>query len=577
MPIIERKVSRPFHVADIPIPQGLKLQFIYNFFESNEKITRGLAFSDLRNGEPYPRAFKITWSTLGLSNFVGSNVDIRTNEEDSLSTQQQELLNSIVSAPIEEVNDASVLTQGSTTAFVQDYNFDSRIARRMSESAMLRGHTTGSTADTAQILKSILGESFNQDWLNTPGTSTVSYNDLERRTVSLDSDSNDEMLQLLIDNERARAAFKEFQGSTAARASYDAFNSLRSFYAKTSDSPTEEDVNPTVSGVSDKESNSRSTRPVLLGYMVEKFASDAPDPTTPEKFVVPRGTSSYLDTAVRYGQTYSYRVRTIAAIYAETEISDSAEVGLCLLPFLSDPSRSVTLTAEESVPPPAPADFNLHWNYQDSTLQIIWSFPNNPQRDIKYWQVFRRSSINEPYSLIRMIDFDDSVERTPFPETIDNSLISKFQGPVNYYVDPEFNKDSDYIYTMCSVDAHGQSSNYGIQFRVRFDKYRNKLIKELISPSGASKQYPNTYLNAELTLDSVKSSGSTKMRVYFDPEYLAVTNSDKRDQGFLRISNSAIYQIQLINIDRQKQSSISISISDPTNYVAGVVESATTT
>jgi uncharacterized membrane protein len=106
-----------------------------------------------------------------------------------------------------------------------------------------------------------------------------------------------------------------------------------------------------------------------------------------------------------------------------------------------------------------------------------------------------------------------------------------------------------------------------MQFRVRFDRYKNKLIKELISPSGAMKQYPNTYLNAELTLDSVKSSGSTKMRIYFDPEYLVVTDVNGREKNFLRTSESAIYQLQLINIDRQKQSEVIISISDPDGYI----------
>ena len=86
------------------------------------------------------------------------------------------------------------------------------------------------------------------------------------------------------------------------------------------------------------------------------------------------------------------------------------------------------------------------------------------------------------------------------------------------------------------------------------------------------KQYPNTYLNAELTLDSVKSSGATKMRIYFDPEYLVVTGQGTTslvtDRNFLRTSDSAIYQLQLINIDRQKQSEVIISISDPDGYIA---------
>jgi hypothetical protein len=110
---------------------------------------------------------------------------------------------------------------------------------------------------------------------------------------------------------------------------------------------------------------------------------------------------------------------------------------------------------------------------------------------------------------------------------------------------------------------------------VRFDKYKNKLVKELISPSGAPKQYPNTYINAELTLDSVKSSGSSKIKIYFDPEYLVVTDNRRSDSNFLKTSASGFYQIQLINVDRQKQSEIIVSINDPTNYVVDVAATAT--
>lgn len=574
MSIITRDVSRPFHAADIPSPSSLRLQFIYNFFEADEKVAIGTQPPDR-----YPRAFKLDWSPLESGNFAGSNLGVIPENSD-LTTRQEELFASIEGSqdPLDAINSADTLTRNSYFAAVQNYDFNVRVGERLRESAALRGLSTGSIADTAISVKAVLGESFDQQWLEIAGLGPESYGGLERATVAVDDDSNDESFQALLDEERARAAFREFEGSPAARASYNTVSSLKSLFVNTDDAPTLGDTDPSFEASEIPDEGSLASRPVLLGYMIEKFSSVSTDPQ-PARHVVRRGTKSYLDTNIVYGQTYSYRIRSITAVYNNLTVGEGAarEDKLCLIPFLSDPSKSVSLTAEETVPPPSPADFNLHWNYQDSTLQIVWSFPSNSQRDIKYWQVFRRSSINEPYSLIRMIDFDDSVERTPFPETIDNSLISKFQSPVNYYVDSEFNKDSDYIYTMCSVDAHGQSSNYGMQFRVRFDRYRNKLIKELISPSGAAKQYPNTYLNAELTLDSVKSSGSTKMRVYFDPEYLAVTNSDKRDQGFLRTSNSAIYQIQLINIDRQKQSSISVSISDPTNYVAGVVESATTT
>jgi hypothetical protein len=558
--------------VDAPTPANLRLQFIYNFFEADERTVDGSA----QESGAFARAFKLEWSPLGISVFQGNTSS--TSETAAYSTIEERLLQDLISGLSNEnsglkVNEDKTATRNSFSAFIQDQNFDTKYAERLVESVSLRNLSTGSASDIGASVKTIIGRDFVQSDLDIREIVPALADPITRRTISTDYDSNDESFQFLLDDERARAAFQEFEGSPVVKASYEVFNDLRDYYVVTNDTPDESDVNPRFDGLPTSESTSGILPPpTLLGYMIEKF-SDDPAESYPKRFIVPRGTRSYLDAAIKYGKTYSYRIRSIVAVYTVAEVVYESSVPRpCIIPFVSNPTKLLSLKASESVPPTSPADFNLHWNYQDSTLQIVWSFPNNPQRDIKYWQVFRRGSINEPFALIRMIDFDDSTVRSEFPETIDPSLISKFQSSVNYYVDPEFSKDSDHIYTMCSVDAHGQSSNYGMQFRVRFDRYKNKLIKELISPSGAMKQYPNTYLNAELTLDSVKSSGATKMRIYFDPEYLVVTGlgttSLVTDRNFLRTSESAIYQLQLINIDRQKQSEVIISISDPDGYIA---------
>lgn len=575
MSIIDRSVSRPFNIVDAPTPANLRLQFIYNFFEADERTVDG----SIQDSGVFARAFKLEWSPLGISGFRGNSS--LTRETDRYSAIETELLDDLISGLSTEnsglrVNEDKTATRNSFSAFIQDQNFDTKFGERLRESVSLRNLSTGSAADIGASVKAIIGRDFRQADLDIPEIVPASAGSIARRTVATDYGTNDESFQFLLDEERARAAFQEFEGSPVVKASYEVFNNLRDYYVVTNDTPDESDVNPRFDGLPTLRSTSGIlSPPTLLGYMIEKF-SDDPAESYPKRFIVPRGTRSYLDVAIKYGKTYSYRIRSIVAVYTVAEVVyETSEPRSCIMPFVSKPTKLVSLKASESIPPDSPADFNPLWNYQDSTLQLIWSFPNNYQRDIKYWQIFRRSSINEPFTLIRMIDFDDSTVRSQFPETIDPSLISKFQSSVNYYVDPEFSKDSDYIYTMCSVDAHGQSSNYGMQFRVRFDRYKNKLIKELISPSGAMKQYPNTYLNAELTLDSVKSSGATKMRIYFDPEYLVVTDVNEREKNFLRTSDSAIYQLQLINIDRQKQSEVIISISDPDGYIAATSAIAT--
>ena len=107
------------------------------------------------------------------------------------------------------------------------------------------------------------------------------------------------------------------------------------------------------------------------------------------------------------------------------------------------------------------------------------------------------------------------------------------------------------------------TSNYSMQLKVSFDRIKNKLMKSLVSLSGAAKQYPNTYLKAELSLDSVKSTKDEKIRVYFDPEYLQVTDRDNNDLHFLKTNfRSGLYRFSLLNTDRQLQSNFDVKIDD---------------
>jgi hypothetical protein len=232
----------------------------------------------------------------------------------------------------------------------------------------------------------------------------------------------------------------------------------------------------------------------------------------------------------------------------------------------SRPSTFSSVLTEEYVPPPPPADMNFHWDYQLAALQLNWAFPTNTQRDIKGWQIFRRKSVDEPFSLIAQLDFDDSVIKTPSSEVVDKSLIKRYKTSTTFYIDPDFNKDSKFIYAVCSVDAHAMTSNYSSQYMISFDRIQNRIIKSQLSQSGAAKQYPNTYLRAELSLDSVKSKNAESMRVYFDPEYLRVNNRLGRDLHFLKTdARGGVYRFMMLNTDRQLQVNVDVTISDLRN------------
>jgi hypothetical protein len=199
-------------------------------------------------------------------------------------------------------------------------------------------------------------------------------------------------------------------------------------------------------------------------------------------------------------------------------------------------------------------------------------------RDVKRFQVLRRKSVSEPFELIREFDFDDSDVLTPRKEVPDLSRVIKTEHSVGVFVDEEFTKDSTFIYALCSIDAHDLTSNYSQQFVVSFDRYKNKLVKQLISPSGAPKAYPNFYLlpdigvgigNTNITVDAMKDSSHKQMKIYFDPEYLTVKEASglwsSRGKALRLIdttSSDSLYKLQIINVDRQKSQVLDIKIED---------------
>jgi hypothetical protein len=303
----------------------------------------------------------------------------------------------------------------------------------------------------------------------------------------------------------------------------------------------------------------------VVGYIIEK-EEILPNGrmVSKEQIIVENATSSTtIDLKVRYGSTYSYHIKSVA--YMEFQAEDHDTNSIIAVSFLacSKPSQVVVVNTVEEIAPPWPADFNVEWDYTQKAARILWSFPVNSQRDIKRFQVFRRSSIYEPFELIRMFDFDDSIIRSPYYEIPEHHLIELLDSPKTYYLDKEFTKDSRYIYTVCSIDAHGFSSNYGPQFEVSFDKFTNKLKKKLISTGGAPKPYPNMYLKEDTFVDTIKDSGHQRLKIYFNPEYLQVVDNKNHDLKLLKTDRTkGKYRFQMINVDLQSQKVVEINLLD---------------
>jgi hypothetical protein len=313
----------------------------------------------------------------------------------------------------------------------------------------------------------------------------------------------------------------------------------------------------------------------LIGYIIQRTEiSNNGTPVNLEPiFVEDIKTSEITDSNVRYGYTYVYKIRAVAlveAIGVRRVPGNPGATQPVIVKFLlaSEGSRnSVNCVEKNPPPPPTNLKFRMHQKFLKPVL--TWTFPINPTRDIKKFQVFKRSSINTGFTLLREFDFDNSEIKSEFFENVPRSKVSKSLSSVLSFIDQDFELGSSPIYAVVSLDAHGMTSGYSAQFQIRYDRYSNKLIKTLISKSGAPKPYPNIYLNVDTFKDAMKTSGYSRLTLVFDPEYYAVTkrqqnSENETDLGLIAVSNdnNPKYKLQIINTDFQEAEVLNIKIRD---------------
>ena len=307
----------------------------------------------------------------------------------------------------------------------------------------------------------------------------------------------------------------------------------------------------------------------VVGYIIEKYEISENGTITQKEPIILEGQDRTIaiDSKIKYGKRYAYFVKSVALIEIQSCIQETDDI--TSIQFLVSSKKSFVSLVHciENIPPPPPADFNIIWDYKEDAPRVCWSFPVNPQRDIKKFQVFRRKTINEPFEMIKEYDFDDSEIKTRNTETPDQNFVVKTNNPILHFIDKEFNRRNfnKFIYSSCSVDAHGLKSNYSIQFEVSFDNFRNKIEKKLISNSGAPMSYPNFFLRDRDTfVDTIKTSGAGRMKIYFNPDFLEIDKGE--DNEIIKLigtnKNGGKYKMNFINLDLQKQENLDITITD---------------
>lgn len=301
-----------------------------------------------------------------------------------------------------------------------------------------------------------------------------------------------------------------------------------------------------------------------VGFAIEKYGQNIDGSLKIyDTFYLDAGSNDLYDYEVRYGGLYTYVVRSIfqITIYAAvvTNSGTSTQIAKTKMLFGTSGKNNDVFCIEET-PPPAPDDVYFRL-LPTGDLFIGWKFPFNKQRDIKKFQVFRRKTLQESFELIKQLDFDDSIVKSPNIENVPSILIEKHSQPTCLFVDKTFNVNSKFIYAIASIDAHGYSSNYSTQYEVNVNLYTESLIIKAVVRKDCPKPYPNLYINQDFFVDLVKDSNHTKMSIFLDPDYSDMYNNAGKKLGIMAFNNKrASYKLHILETNLAQDQILDITL-----------------
>jgi hypothetical protein len=251
---------------------------------------------------------------------------------------------------------------------------------------------------------------------------------------------------------------------------------------------------------------------------------------------------SLKDVGIQYGKAYKYKVSPVYNI-TFPKFNDFHVVEDFL--FCDVPVFTEDIICQESKRPIAPNNIKFKYNKQLNKLNITWNLVPDSVGDIKGFQIFKRSSLKEPFVLVKQIEYHDKDDFYKRNTNINIDYIERRDEIDGFELDTEFRKEKIEIYTICAIDAHGFISNYSAQLGVKFNYNNMKIEVDLVSRTGAPLNMPNLLVERKTKFfdndDKIATitphcSNVEKISIYATPDF-ATINTDE-----LQIQNIYTYK-----------------------------------
>ena len=239
---------------------------------------------------------------------------------------------------------------------------------------------------------------------------------------------------------------------------------------------------------------------------------------------------SFKDVNIKYGKTYCYRIFPVFNVtipkYRDFHVLEDFLV--CDTPYYSG-----DVICKEFVPPKPPS--NINFSYEKSKIVLRWAKASDVVNDVKGFQIFKRYSLDEPFKLVKQIEYHLETDFYEKNQNISEDDIEKRQESESFMYKDDLIKGLPVIYSICSIDAHGLTSNYSAQIACFLNQSNNKIEVDLVSTEGAPLYLPNIFIKRKTKFFSNEDKYVTitptahnmrKFTIYATPDFHSINRNN---------------------------------------------------
>lgn len=269
------------------------------------------------------------------------------------------------------------------------------------------------------------------------------------------------------------------------------------------------------------------------------------------------------DGYVKYGKTYRYSIFPVYLVDVPSfeDFHTYSQYIICNHPYITE-----DIVCKEFVRPDPPQAIFFNYYRRKKQMHIEWQHSISEQGDVKGYQIFKRHSLDEPFKLLKQIEFHSKLDHYEKNDRVlESDIFRSNEIPINEFIDKTFDTSKLNIYAICSIDAHGYVSNYSVQLGVVYDFVEERCIIDTISSQGAPLNYPNLLVprktrfidndNKLVAITPIKEDFK-KATLYIAPEFKEI-NSLKGDPETILNTN---YKFNILRLDNFKLVSHNIKL-----------------